>query len=74
MTRQEVGGGPDDMDLDDGGINDSLEESLKESNVTELYVSLFFTVFFDYSIVSFSFLIFFFIPFHQETFQSPSSA
>ncbi|KAI7846927.1 hypothetical protein BDC45DRAFT_46354 [Circinella umbellata] len=39
MTRQEVGGDPDDMDLDEGGINDSLEESLKESNVTELRLS-----------------------------------
>lgn len=26
----------DDMDLDDYNLNDSLEDSLKESNVTEL--------------------------------------
>ncbi|KAI9262266.1 hypothetical protein BDA99DRAFT_71897 [Phascolomyces articulosus] len=39
LTRGEGGGDPDDMDLDEGGFNDSLEESLKESNVTELKLS-----------------------------------
>ncbi|KAI9491199.1 hypothetical protein BDB00DRAFT_511514 [Zychaea mexicana] len=39
MSRHEVGDDTDDMDLDEGGFNDSLEESLKESNVTELKLS-----------------------------------
>lgn len=36
MAKKDVSGIDDDMDLDDEPLKDSLEDSLKESNVTEL--------------------------------------
>ncbi|KAI8147127.1 hypothetical protein BJV82DRAFT_377349 [Fennellomyces sp. T-0311] len=39
MAQRDAGDDIDDMDLDESGLNDSLEASLKESNVTELKLS-----------------------------------